>query len=436
MYAPWFVVWLVIAALACVQFAVLTWWLWENRRFARARLRKAWPREAEPRVALFAPCKGIDVGLEENLRPLLEQNYSNYTLTFIVESADDAACAVLQHLIADHPHVDARLTVAGVADDTGQKVHNLRAATSNLADDVQVLAFVDSDARPRRDWLRRLVSRLPHPGVGAVTGYRWFRPTRPTAAHLLLYGINSSVAASFGPGGHYLIWGGSWAIRRDVFDALQLREAWQRTLSDDLVATRVVHGAGLRIEFEPACMVSSPVDGDWRQALEFVRRQYVIARAYAWRWWLLALVGGSLPVLALWGGLAALAIGLWQHAEWTWLPAAICPAYYATTLVRGYQRWMLGRTYVADQPPLMQRIAWLDIWTGPLVSLINWLAILSSLVGNHLRWRGIDYHLARGGTVVALARRCQPAATPTAGAKPRTDETVRPVQRRKQHVAV
>ena len=404
MYAPWFLGWMAIAALAGLQFAILTWGLWENRRFARARLRKVLPRLAEPRVVLFAPCKGLDVGIAENLRRLLEQDYSNYTLTFIVESGDDPVCRALRRLMDQYPNVDVRLCLAGLATDTGQKVHNLRAATADLPDDVEVLAFVDSDARPDREWLRRLVARLPHAGVGAVTGYRWFSPTHATAAQSLLYSINSMVAAGFGPGGHHLVWGGSWAIRRETFDSLGVREAWQQTLSDDLVATGLIHRAGLRVDFEPACMVASPVDGDWRQTLEFVRRQYVIARSYAMRWWLLMLVGATLPVLTFWGGLLALAAGVWQGAEWTWLPAMICPAYYAATLVRGYQRWLMGWLYVPEQTPLAKRIAWLDIWTGPLVMLANWLAIVSSLFGNRLQWRGVGYRLGRGGRIVAIER--------------------------------
>jgi ceramide glucosyltransferase len=404
MYAPWFFAWMIAAGLAGLQFAILTWGLWENRRFARARLQKAWPHEAEPHVALFAPCKGMDVGIEENLRPLLEQDYSNYTLTFIVESADDAACGVLRRLIAEYPWADARLLIAGAASDTGQKVHNLRMATAELSDNVEVLAFVDSDARPRHDWLRRLVARLPNAGVGAVTGYRWFRPTQATSAQSLVYSINSTIASGFGPGGHHLIWGGSWAIRRDLFDTLGLRDAWRRTISDDLVATRLIHRAGLGIEFEPVCMVASPVDGDWRSTLEFIRRQYIIARSYALPWWWLALAGNTIPVIAFWGGLLLLAAGLWQDAAWTWLPAVVCPAYYAATLVRGYQRWLMGRLYVPQQSPLMTRIAWLDIWTGPLVSLAHWVGILSSAIGDRLRWRGIGYRLGPGGAVLAVER--------------------------------
>lgn len=404
MYPPWLIAWTVVAAVCGLQFGILTWSMWENFRFARARLRKTWPRQHEPRVELFAPCKGLELGLRENLRPLFEQDYSNYSLTFVVESADDPVCGLLPHLMADYPQVEARVVVAGLASDTGQKVHNLRAATANLTADVEILAFVDSDARPRSDWLRRLVARLDQPQVGAVTGYRWFRPARPTAAQLLVYSVNSLVAGSFGPGGHHLVWGGSWAIRRDLFESLGVRDAWRQTLSDDLVVSRLLHRARLRVEFEPACMVASPLDGRWYQSLEFVRRQYVIARACLPHFWGLALLGAAAPAITFWGGLVLLVVGLWQHAPWTWLPAVICPAYYATTLVRGYQRWLLARLYVREQSPLMKRIVWLDIWTGPLVVLANWLAVCSSLFGNRLRWRGVEYRLGRGGRVVSVMR--------------------------------
>lgn len=421
MTSPWLMAWLLAAVLASIQFVLMSWSWWENFRFARSRMRKSWPRSAEPRVALFAPCKGLETGLIENLRALLEQDYSNYSLTFIVESAADPACPALNQLIAESGRVQARLCVAGVSSDTGQKVHNLLAATAQLAGDVQILAFVDSDACPRRDWLRRLVSRLNHPRVGAVTGYRWFLPRRATAAQALIYAMNAAVAGSFGPGGHYLIWGGSWAIRRELFESLKLRTAWRQTLSDDLVATRVVRHAGLRIEFEPIAMVGSPLDGGWRQAFEFARRQYVITRSYVPAWWLLGLFGATWPVLIFWGGLAVLAAGLWRQAAWCWLPAVICPAYYLATLVRGYQRWLLGRLYVPQQSPVMKRVAWLSIWLEPLVALTNWIIILSSLFGRTLCWRGIKYRLGKQGRVLDITRiplaRSQSEAEPDAQAR-------------------
>ena len=145
---------------------------------------------------------------------LLEQDYDDYEVTFIVESTDDAAYPAIRRAMAAHPWVAARVVVAGRATDSGQKVHNLRVATEHLSRQIKYLAFVDSDARPGPQWLRALVSRLDEPGLGAVTGYRWFTPERPTLANALVYSMNCDVISLLTRSSHYLIWGGSWAIRR------------------------------------------------------------------------------------------------------------------------------------------------------------------------------------------------------------------------------
>lgn len=412
MQFPWYAVWLAVVIAAAAQFALITWQLWENRRFARSRLGNPPAPRRQPRVALLAPCKGLDPGIVENLRPLLRQDYGNYQLTFIVESGDDPICAPLRRLMMQYPRVPARLLISGQATDTGQKVHNLRVATADLPDDIELLAFVDSDARPSADWLRRLVGRLDRPELGAVTGYRWFVPTSRSVAQLLLYSVNGSVASGFGPGGHHLVWGGSWAIRREVFDRLGLRDAWHGTLSDDLVATRLLHRSGLRVDFEPACMVASPIDGGWQQALSFIRRQYVISRFYAPRWWLLALTAATLGVVTFWGGLLALAVGASRGADWSWLPALVCSLFYGGTVLRGWQRRALARVYLPDAPPRLTAAAWIDLWTGPLVGLVHWLSILSSLAGDELDWRGVRYRICRGGVVEIVSREHAVPASP------------------------
>jgi ceramide glucosyltransferase len=393
---------LIVAALTAAQVALVTLSLWEIRRFAASRLGRRRQLPRAPRVALFAPCKGLDVGLKDNLRPLFEQDYCNYQITFIVESAEDPACRTIRELIAENRSVPAQLLVAGIADDTGQKVYNLRVATADLPDNVEVLAFVDSDARPRANWLARLVERLARAEVGAVTGYRWFVPERSTLSNLLSYSINSALAAGLGPGGHHLIWGGSWAVRRDVFDSLRLHKAWNGTLSDDLVATRVLQQAGMRIDFEPCCMLASPVDNDWRQTLSFIRRQYVIARSYLPRWWLLAFIASTLSALTFWGGLALTIAGGFSEAPTSAWPEAICLALYATMVVRGGLRCWIASLYLPEHRRRLRTAYWFDIWAGPLTALVNWLLLTSSLVGRELHWRGTRYRLQANGRVQVL----------------------------------
>jgi hypothetical protein len=47
-------------------------------------------------VALIVPCKGNDLGLEANLRALVEQDHRNYETVFGVESEQDSAVPVMR----------------------------------------------------------------------------------------------------------------------------------------------------------------------------------------------------------------------------------------------------------------------------------------------------------------------------------------------------
>ncbi|MEN6557522.1 MAG: glycosyltransferase, partial [Thermoguttaceae bacterium] len=242
---------LVLAGAIIIESLLLALLTWEHRRYVRSCMRNLSRHQPDGRVALFVPCKGLDLDLAGNLRAILRQDCDNYEVTFIVENIDDPAYEAIRHAMSRHPWVPAKVVVAGRAADCGQKVHNLLVATEHLSQRIQYLAFVDSDARPRPEWLRALVSRLDRPNLGAVTGYRWFTPDRSTVANALVYSMNCDVMSFLTRSSHHLIWGGSWAIRRDVFESIELRDAWQRTLSDDLVASRLMRSHGLEVRLEP-----------------------------------------------------------------------------------------------------------------------------------------------------------------------------------------
>ena len=203
---------------------LLLLWTYENTRVFRSRLRTAVSRDFTPRVQLFMPCKGVENSFVETVNGILALDYPRFGVTFIVESANDPAYEVLRHLLDRSSGPCTRLLVAGLASDCGQKVHNLLTATAELADDVQVLAFADSDIVPDRDWLRRLVRPLQGQATGVVTGYRWFLARAGDWAGLVLSALNASVAASLGNHPRNNVWGGSWAIRRSTFDALRQAE--------------------------------------------------------------------------------------------------------------------------------------------------------------------------------------------------------------------
>jgi hypothetical protein len=404
MEAYWLTAYLILAGLVIVEWLLLALLTWEHCRYARSCIRTIERHQPTGRVALFAPCKGLDLDLDANLRAILEQDYDNYEVTFIVESADDPACPAIKRAMAEHPQVLARLVIAGHATDSGQKVHNLRVATKHLSPRIKYLAFVDSDARPRRQWLRALVSWLDQPDIGAVTGYRWFTPERPTLANALVYSMNCDVISLLTRSSHYLIWGGSWAIRRQLFDDLGLWSAWKGMLSDDLVASRLMRRSRLHVRFEPACVVASPLDQSLGHVMSFIRRQYVIARLYTFDWWLLSFLAATFTNLVWLGNLGVLARSLLTGSPSPWIPIGVSAALYAVTVYRGALRQGLVKTYFPEWDEASRRIQRFDIWANPLVELAHWIGVASAAVGSHIVWRGIRYYVLPGGQVQKIIR--------------------------------
>ncbi|MCA9233894.1 MAG: glycosyltransferase [Planctomycetales bacterium] len=396
---------LTAAALAALlQTFLLGCQSWEHRRRARKRLNEPPSLGPLPRVVLFAPCKGVELGLRENLHCLFQQDYPEYEIVFVVEDAQDAACETIASLIAAYPDIHARLVDAGLAQSGCQKVHNLRAATASVATDAEVYAFVDSDARPHAGWLRQIVAQVDEPRVGVVTGYRWFVPQEFSPAAAILYSINATAASLYTPKTFQPIWGGSWAMRRDVFERLDIAAEWEERLTDDLVATNAVTNAGLRVAFEPGCMIASPLEATWPTMFEFLRRQYLIGRLYARRWWTLALCATTLTVVGFWGGLVAAIAGWTLGAAWAWAPAAACAGWYAINLARAAIRRDLSRIYLPERTSQLAAANRFDAWAAPLAATVNWAAIVSSIITRRMTWRGIEYEVLRDGRARIVGR--------------------------------
>ncbi len=391
---------LLLIAAGVLQSLILALQSWEHRRYARSCMAGRGRFGSRGRALVISPCKGVDVGLADNLRALLDQDYDEYDVLFAVESEDDPACAVIRWVAAERRR--GRLLVAGRAAVGGQKIHNLLAATAEIDPQYELVAFVDSDARPRRDWLRLLVSRLDGREYCAATGYRWFVPQRATPANLLLYSINSALMTLLGKRSHGLVWGGSWAIRRDDFFRLDIRGHWQGALSDDLAAGQALRADPRPTRFEPGAVVCSPLHGTIGQLFEFVRRKYMMARFYAPRWWRFGLAV-LLPGNLAWAALAVLAWRWRGDAVGGGTVAALAAALFGLSMLRAAMRQSLASVYFPDMAASLRAARWFDLVAAPLAALAHALGAWASVFGRTLSWRGTRYRLQANGQVEIIS---------------------------------
>jgi len=127
-----------------------------------------------PFATIIAPCKGLDDGLRENLSALLDLEYPEYEVIFVVEDEDDPALSVIDELKQAHPRHPVKTAISSRSTESGQKVENIREAVKHADSRTEAFVFVDSDARPQSQWLRHIVAPLSQKNVGAATGYRGF----------------------------------------------------------------------------------------------------------------------------------------------------------------------------------------------------------------------------------------------------------------------
>ncbi|MDQ3220228.1 MAG: glycosyltransferase, partial [Acidobacteriota bacterium] len=358
--------------------------------------------EFTPFASIIAPCKGLDADLDENLSALFRQDYPKYEVIFVVDYENDKAVSVIRGLILRNNTETttnvknsffAKLVIADKAYNSGQKVENLREAVLHLHGETKVIALVDSDARPAEDWLRNLVAPLEDARVGAATGYRWFISNKLNFASELLSVWNASIASALGKNtDSNFCWGGSMAIRRDVFETLNIREKWRGTLSDDFTVTRALNEASMPIYFVPQALTASIEDCSFRELLEFTTRQIKITRFYAPKLWLMSFVGSGLFNLVLvWSVL----IVIFSRRN----DATVCAAIITLSLVslfsvgKAFLRLKAIKLVLRDYKPDLNRQYWAQNTLWVLAQALFFYNSLAALLSRRMTWRGITYDM-------------------------------------------
>lgn len=379
--------------LSIVQIATGLYLIWQGLQWlGYARRRAATdPGFFAPRTAVLCSCKGLEPGLERNLTALTEFDHQNYETFFVLASESDPACAIVKRVAAS-ARTKAHVVITEKPEGCGEKVNNLRIAIEQLPADFEFLAFADSDGRPGKSWLKKLVAPLADARVGATTTMRWMIPNRNNLATFLLAAWNAPIVTMLNEKGKNFCWGGGMAIRRGVFDQIGVAEDWKNSVSDDYSMTRALQRASRPIVFLPECLTLSYVETDFADLLEFTSRQILITRVYAQEIWAFGLATHLLYCVTLLLGLF-LTLGdliatlpSFHHAALTFLPVLL-------GLIRSSLR-VAGVTEVLPgaRSQIMDR-SWVYILLTIFVPFLYLVNFATSLITRKVKWRNISYEL-------------------------------------------
>src|SRR3974390_54302 len=379
--------------LAIIQIAVGLFLLWQGIQwlaYVRRRL-KTDPGFYAPRTAVICPCRGMEPGLERNLVSLCEFDHQNYEIFLVLASESDHAYSIVKRVAASSK-VKVNIVIAGKPENCSEKVNNLRVAVEQLPEEFEVLVFADSDGRPGKSWLHHLVAPLSDSRIGATTTMRWFLPNDNSLPTALLAAWNAAVVTMLGSHGKNFCWGGGTAVRRAVFEQMEMLEIWQHSFSDDYSLTIAIERTGRQIVFLPECLTPSFVQTDFPGLFEFTTRQVRITRVYRPQTWAIAFATHALYCITL-------VLGVVLALQLTF---ASRPAFHVTTLlvlalllaaIRGALR-VIGVTEAlsAFRAQIMGQ-SWIYIALGSVIPFLYICNFAASAIGRQIEWRGIRYEL-------------------------------------------
>ena len=367
--------------------------LWQGLEWLKMARRRAsaGPGLYTPRVALICPVKGLEDNLEANLLALTQFDYPQYEIFFAIATAEDPAFRVLERVVAGSKR-PAHIIRAGRALDCSDKVHNLTAAVGQVGDQFEVLVFADSDGRPSRRWLTRLVAPLKDEAIGAATAFRWLLPKGNGFWSALASAWSASAATYLGEGKRNFCWGGGTAIKRQRFEELRILNSWKGAVSDDYALTRALQNNGLRIAFAPECLVPSSPTFNFKSFLEFTNRQLIITRIYAPKLWWVAFIGHLFYCAAILLGIASWFVGsMMGLPSVQFLVLALILPIFAS--VRGVLRLVAVLELLPDLREQLLSEGWVWVLLAPLVPFVYLYNALVAMFTRKITWRGIRYEL-------------------------------------------
>jgi hypothetical protein len=257
----------------------------------------------------------------------------------------------------------------------------------------EVLVFYNADGQTRPDFLRSLVVPLLEGDAQVTTSCRWMNPVHGTLPEYfnMLYG-DILLSLQMHPR-HTLPWGGAMALRRDLFEQIDVPGLWRGALCDDNALGQLLRSKGISTTFVPRAMVVEPAYSTWRSFFAYGIRQLFFLRVTILVDWLLGaatltVLGPALLSLLGWLGVAAI-IGRWtlDKSVMAVVVAMLFGLLYETirNFETGMEELLTGIGFKLTPAPIWALLL------SPLALMVMWIQIIASGFGRRVKWGPIVY---------------------------------------------
>jgi hypothetical protein len=262
-----------------------------------------------------------------------------------------------------------------------------------LDDSFQAVVLLDSDTIPYPTWLRELVAPLRDPQVGAASGNRCYMLDHLTWVNLFRYVWNAAAVVQMYCYG--IPWGGSMAVKTELFRRTDLLDCWAAAFGEDNSLCRAIRRYGFHVAFVPSVMMVNRDSCSFRGFLHFNERQLLSVRTHNPWWWAIVAHGIATTCwLALAAGilLAAAIAGNRPAAAWS---VAALAAYLAGNTLLLASMEIAVRRIVAARGESTHRFGAVGfvkaVLAIPLTQVVYGGGLIRAMFVRTHRWRNVLY---------------------------------------------
>jgi ceramide glucosyltransferase len=364
-----------------IALSLTLWGTW----YSLSQIRRPLPRvDGWVPLSILKPLKGLDAGIEDNLRSFFHLDYPTYELLFSIAENSDPAGEVVRRLMREHPDVPARLITGSIELGPNPKVNNMVRSYRQAKYDYLLIS--DSNVRVRPDYLRELVAHL-NPQVGVVTAVVAGQNAGGLGGLLEATYLNSFYARwmhiAFAFGVSFVV-GKSMLFRRSTAERFGGIENLARYIAEDYMAGQAVRRLGLKV-----VAMSRPIDQYigryavrtfWQRHLRWGRiRKAQAPLAFSFEPLLGSLVSGFLGAWALHRLLGV---------AWPFVMAVHCAIWLLCDLVMIHA--------------VESRVRWQVLPTWVLRECLAFPLWVQTACGNTIQWRGNRLRIHSGGLLAPV----------------------------------
>jgi cellulose synthase/poly-beta-1,6-N-acetylglucosamine synthase-like glycosyltransferase len=359
--------------------------------------------------------------LSDCIKALLNQSYPYYNVQIILSSGQDPAGETIADAIRNQNKTvkpfqskeekiapcslfllpsslktEALVTVSILnrwQETCSPKCNALVQAVSELDNDCEVIALVDSEIIPHPYWLEELISPLADERVAATTGNCWYPPVKRQWGSWLRYLWNVSVVVQMYI--HKMPWAGSLAMKTKLLHKTPLLEKWGRALSEEIILCSLLKKEKLKLKFVPSLMMINHHGSNFATSIEWMRKQLIPIRLYYSQWWAIVLHGilnTIVPSLAAILLLSTLITQRWSIVPW--LASGLAIYFTVGTLLTAIMEQSVRQIVRIRNEPIakfsLTAIARIFV-TIPLAQLVYGFTLVSTLLMRKVESGGISY---------------------------------------------